>query len=141
MPRQQLDLTNPIVQNGRATSYLEALLYEIFAAIETAPVEVTTIATVATVDLTKGSQFNIDPTMTFSIDIIGVEDRVSNRSFINIANPAGAYDLTDITSDGVTVLKTAGSSIAILGIDEFMFIVNVPSDDKIVALPFELEPV
>lgn len=141
MPRQTLDLTNPIVQGNRATSYLEALFYEIFSAIETVPVEVTIVLTVATIDLTKGSQFNIDATATFSIDIIGVEDRVSNRNSINIANPAGAYDLTDITSDGVTVLKTAGSSIAILGIDEFMFIVNVPSDDKIVALPFELEPV
>lgn len=141
MPRQQLDLTNPITQNDKATSYLEALFYELFAAVDTTPQTVLISSNVATVDLSKGSQFNIEADDDFEIDIIGVESLVSRKNSISIANPAGAFDLTDITSTGATVYKTAGSSISILGSGVFDFLMIVPSETEIHVLPFEMEPV
>jgi hypothetical protein len=141
MPRQQLDLTTPIVLEGRATAYLESLFFELFAAIETAPVTVSITSAVATVDLTKGSQFNITANDDFEIVIIGVENRVCNWNVISIDNPAGAYDLTGIASAGVTVNKLAGSTIAIIGGDAFSFPFNVVSDERIDFEPAEMVPV
>jgi hypothetical protein len=137
----QLDLSNPITFKDKATAYFEDIIFQLFQATNPAPVQVTITGGIATVDLSKGRQFNIEGTVNFAIDVIGVTERVSNFNMIDIQNPAGAYELTNITVPaGVTALKSAGSTISILGNTDFAFQVLVPSDDRLQVIPFEMEP-
>lgn len=141
MPRQTLDLTNPITKNDRATAYLEALFYDIFAAIDTTAQEVVIDTGVATVDLSTEAQFNITADQDFVIDIIGNTAPISRRNAISITNPGGAFDLTDITCSGATVYKSSGSSISTLGFDVFSILLLVPDDTKLQTLPNGMVPV
>jgi hypothetical protein len=137
----QLDLSNPIVtKDGRATAYLEDIIFQLFLAANPLPVEVQIVSGVATVDLTTGGQFSIVAASNFVIDVIGVEGRVDNDNYIDIQNPAGAFDLTNITAPaGVAIQKQAGSTISILGGDYFVFQLLAPSDDKLQVIPVEME--
>jgi hypothetical protein len=141
MPRQ-LDLASPIVtKDGLATAYFEDLIFLLYQATNPTGVDVDIVSGIATVDLSKGSQFNITATSNFVIDVIGTETRADNDNVIDIVNPGGAYNLTNITADaGVTVQKAAGSSIAILGSTQFSFEMRVPTNTKIQVIPQEMEP-
>lgn len=140
--RNQLDMSNPIVtKEGKATAYMEDTMFGLFQAVNPTGINVEIIANVATVDLSKGSQFNILADDDFEIELIGVEDRADNDNVLDIENPAGAFDLTDITAPaGVTVYKAVGSTIAILGADYFSFEIRVPSNTKIQVIPQEMGP-
>lgn len=138
----QLDLTNPIVnKDGKATAYFEDIMFGIFQAVDPVAQDVEIVSGVATVDLSKGSQFNIVADANFVIDVISIETRADNDNVVYIENPAGAYDLTNITAEaGVTIEKSAGSTIAILGADSFSFEFRVPRETLIQVMPQEMEP-
>jgi len=139
---RQLDLTNLIVtKEGRATAYFEDIMFGVFQAIDPVAQDVSIVAGVATVDLSKGSQFNIVADDDFVIDVISIETRADNDNVVYIENPAGAFDLTNITAEaGVTVQKATGSTIAILGADSFSFEFRIPSNTLLQVVPTEMEP-
>jgi hypothetical protein len=139
----QLDLDNPIVtKDQKATAYFEDIIFGLFQVTNQSPIDVSIESGVATIHLSLGSQFNIVADDDFEIDILDVATPANRKVNIDITNPAGAYDLTDITAPvGVTVYKTAGSTISILGADNFSFQVIIPNDEKVNVLPFEMEPV
>jgi hypothetical protein len=138
----QLDLTNPIVNKEmQATAYFEDIMFGVFQASSKTPVPVTIDTGIATVDLSKGGQFNITATDDFEIDVIGFDGRSRNINAVTITNPAGAFDLTDITAPvGVTISKSAGSTISILGGDLFTFLFITPDTSSLQVIPFEMEP-
>lgn len=142
MPNQ-LDLDNPIVTKDlKATAYFEDIFFQLFQVTNQTPVDVAIESGIATVHLSLGSQFNIVADDDFEIDVADVGTRANRKNSIRIFNPAGAFDLTDITAPaGVSVFKTDGSSISIAGFSDFMLQVNVPNDETVDVLPFPLEPV
>jgi len=138
-----LDLANPIVTEQRtATAYFEDVFFQLFQVTNQSPVDVAIEAGIATVHLAEGSIFNITADNNFVIDVLDVSTPANRRNSIRIFNPAGAFNLTDITAPaGVTVYKTDGSSISTTGFENFALQLTVPNEETVDVLPFPLEPV